>query len=241
MPRPTSGATPASPVTATDTVADAAAADVPTAASGHPGAARRRQRSVRVSVAVGLLSVATLLVVAALLTGSATWTSLSSVVALACGWAAARIIHTELAQSRRDAAVDRAEQAAAYRRMFAQRADEHAAFTTAMHDRLSSRERQVEELSLARRLAEQRVTAAEDRVRREARRAVDAQQRVGELTSRVEELEAAQAERADELAVWTSELDGSTLPDLADLAGLVAWEQRVSAGSVDNAPERRHA
>ena len=86
---------------------------------------RRRQRSVRVTVAVALLSVASAAVVLALPTQSALWLSIASVLALACGWAAARIIYTELLQSRREAATDRAEQAQAYRTMFHERAAEH--------------------------------------------------------------------------------------------------------------------
>jgi xanthine/uracil permease len=65
---------------------------------------RRRQRSVRVTVAVALLSVATLVVILALPTQSAGWLSASSVIALVCGFAAARIIYNELVQSRREAA-----------------------------------------------------------------------------------------------------------------------------------------
>ena len=58
----------------------------------------------------------------------------------ACGWAAARIIYTELAQSRRDNAADRAAQAQAYKSLFSERASEHAEFTTAMTDRIAARE-----------------------------------------------------------------------------------------------------
>ena len=104
---------------------------------------RRRQRSVRVTVAVVLLSLATVAVLLALPTQSPVWLSISSVLALACGWAAARIVYTELAQSRRDSAADRAAQAQAYRSLFSERASEHAEFTTAMTDRLAARDREV--------------------------------------------------------------------------------------------------
>ena len=83
---------------------------------------RRRQRSVRVTVAVALLSAATAAVVLALPTQSAGWLSFSSVLALACGFAASRIIYSELLQSRREAATDRAAQAQTYRSMFSERA-----------------------------------------------------------------------------------------------------------------------
>src|SRR4051812_45966893 len=103
---------------------------------------RRRQRSVRVTVAVALLSLATALVLLSLPTQSPVWLSTSAVLSLACGWAAARIVYSELVQSRREAAADRAEQAKAYRSMFAERASEHAEFTTSMTDRLRRRGRE---------------------------------------------------------------------------------------------------
>ena len=69
---------------------------------------RRRQRSVRVTVAVVLLTVATLAVLAALPTQSPVLLSISAVAALVLGWAALRIVWTEVLQSRRDHAADRA-------------------------------------------------------------------------------------------------------------------------------------
>ena len=52
-------------------------------------------------------------------------------------------------QSRRDAAADRAGQAQAYRSMYAERASEHAEFTTVMTDRLTRRDREVADLTTA--------------------------------------------------------------------------------------------
>src|SRR5262245_26446490 len=114
-------------------------------ASSSPS--RRRQRSVRVTVAVALLGLATLAVILALPTASVAWMGAASVLSLVCGWAAARIIYNELAQSRREAAADRAAQAQAYRTMFSARAEEHAEFTTAMTDKLARSDREVRELS----------------------------------------------------------------------------------------------
>jgi hypothetical protein len=167
---------------------------------------RRRQRSVRVTVAVALLSLATALVLLSLPTQSPVWLSISAVLALACGWAAARIVYSELVQSRREAAADRAEQAKAYRSMFAERASEHAEFTTSMTDRLARRDREVAQLESTLVSAETRAMQAEARVQREARRANDATARAEELGERVEELEEAlvirRAEEVDELAGW---------------------------------------
>ena len=164
-----------------------------------PSPNRRRQSSVRVTVAVALLGVSTLVVVLALPTQSAGWLSVSSVVALLCGFAAARIVYNELLQSRRLAAVDRAAQARAYRSMFSERAEEHAEFTTAMTERLASRDHSVRELEGTIAQAETRAMEAETRVRREARRANQAQEQVAELQ---QELEIRKAEEADELATW---------------------------------------
>ena len=191
---------------------------------------RRRQRSVRVTVAVVLMSIATLAVVLALPTQSALWLSAASVLALACGWAAARIVYSELVQSRRDAAADRSAQANAYRSLFSERAEEHAKFTTAMTDRLVRRDREVAELEATVVLAEKRAIEAETRVQREARRANEAQELVAELQER---LEIRQAEEADQLAGWDPELD--TVVDL------LAWEERVAAGTLPEQAEQKHA
>ena len=167
---------------------------------------RRRQRSVRITVAVFVLGVATVAVLLALPSQSPVWLSLASLLALACGWTSARIVYSELLQSRREAAADRAAQAQAYRTMFTERASEHAEFTTSMTDRLVRRNRENEELTSALVAAKARAAAAETRVQREARRANDALDRVQELTGRVHELEEAlviqHAEEVDELASW---------------------------------------
>jgi hypothetical protein len=180
----------------------------PVAASSlrTPRPGRRRQRSVRVTVAVCLLGLATAVVLLALPTQSPLWLSVAAVLALACGWTAARIVYSELVQSRREAALDRAAQAQAYRSMFAERATEHAAFTTSMTDRLIRRDREYAELESALVAAQARAIAAEARVQRESRRANDAAERVQELVARVDDLEEAlairHAEEVDELASW---------------------------------------
>ena len=61
-----------------------------------------------------LLSVATVAVLASLPTQSALWLSLASVTGLGLSWAALRIMWTEVLQSRRENAADRAAAAAAY-------------------------------------------------------------------------------------------------------------------------------
>jgi|SRR5689334_6178489 len=215
---------------ASPSVPAASSVTAPTTPASGPRPGRRRQRSVRVTVAVALLGVATALVLLALPTQSPLWLSVASVVALASGWAAARIVYTELAQSRREAAADRAAQAQAYRSMFSERASEHAEFTTAMTDRIVRRDAEIAELETTVVAAEKRAIEAEARVQREARRANDAQEKVVELTERVQELEIRKAEEDDELATWHSELD-VPLPVVDSVVDLMAWEERVSVGA----------
>jgi hypothetical protein len=215
---------------------------------------RRRQRSVRVTVAVVLLSCATLAVVAALPTGSFAWMAAASVLALSCAWASARIIYTELAQSRRESARDRAAQAQAYQVMFSERAEEHAEFTTAVTDKIARSEREVRELTATIVLAERRVAEAESRVQREARRAQELETSVAALT---EELAARQAEEDAELAGWDPanlELarqfrlpgmgeDGydDTYGDLDTVVDLLAWEEKVAQATAPAEAEKKHA
>ena len=190
---------------------------------------RRRQRSVRVTVAVLLLSLATVGVVVALGLATVAALSVSSVLALLSGWAAARIVWTELAQTRRAQARDRAAQARDFRDLFVSRSAEHAAFASAMTDRLAARDREVRDLGGTLRLSEARASAAEDRLRREARRLVAAQQRVAELE---DALTIRRAEEADELACWSASTP-DTVPDL------LAWEVRSQPAPLE--PRRQHA
>jgi hypothetical protein len=193
--------------------------------------ARRRQRSVRVTVAVGLLAAATLVVFIALPTQSPLWLSFSSVFALLCGATASRIVYTELLQSRQEAAADRAAQAAAYKEMFTERAAEHAEFTSAMTDRLAARDKSIQELESTIVLAEARAIEAETRVKRESRRANEAQELVTQLQ---EQLEIRKAEQADELASWEG-MDVETVVDL------LAWEEKVQAAAGESQEDRKHA
>jgi len=129
-------------------------------AAKRPGSRnRRRQRSVRVTVAVGLLSLATLAVLGSLPTQSPLWLSLASTSAIVLSWAALRITWTEVLQSRRENSADRAAAATAYRELFSVRAAEHAEFTEAMTERLA-------EAHLAQRELEGLVAYQEGRARR---------------------------------------------------------------------------
>ena len=90
--------------------------------TGTRTSVRRRQRSVRVTVAVALLATATVVVLVSLTTRSVLWLSIGAVLALALSWAALRMMWTEVLQSRRENAADRAAAAAAYVDLFTVRA-----------------------------------------------------------------------------------------------------------------------
>ncbi|MBO9522541.1 MAG: hypothetical protein J7518_13460 [Nocardioidaceae bacterium] len=170
--------------------------------------ARRRQRSVRVTVAVALLGVATVAVLLALPTQSPALLSVSSVAAVALGWAALRIVWTEVLQSRRENAADRAAAANAYRSLFTERAAEHAEFTTAMTERLAASNLSVRELQGA--LVQSQQLAAAEKVRAETAEAatVQAQQRVAELEKSIELLreEAAAVTDVEDLVAFDEQV-----------------------------------
>jgi hypothetical protein len=188
--------------------------------------ARRRQRSVRVTVAVVLLSVATAAVLAALPTQSPVLLSASSVAALVLGWASLRIMWTEVLQSRRENAADRAAAASAYKSLFSLRAAEHAEFTTAMTERLAESNLSVRELQGA--LVQAQRQAADALVRAESAEQTldDAHRRVGELEQSIEVLRAErEAEEADALASW--EAEGGE-PARGSVDELVTWESKAA-------------
>ncbi len=187
---------------------------------------RRRQRSVRVTVAVALLCLATLVVTGALLIGTLWATSTASVVALLAGWASVRILLNEIVQTRTEAARDRAQQAQAYRVIFCARVAEHDRFVTSMNERVTARETDIQALHGIVGLAQARAVEAQARVRTESQRTVQLQSRLDELTRELEEERA----DADSLASW----DGAVASTVVDL---LAWEERASA----DAPTRKHA
>jgi hypothetical protein len=178
---------------------------------------RRRQRSVRVTVSVALLSTATLAVLASLPAQSPLWLSLASVAALALSWAALRIMWTEVLQSRRENAADRAAAATAYRTLFSVRAAEHAEFTTAMTERLA-------EAHLSQRELEGLVTQHETRAQR-------AESQLSAEQLRVHALEASLTAIRDG--------DGDAVVDL------VAWDeqagQKVAAKTAKKRPALKRA
>ena len=171
--------------------------------ASRPASARRRQRSVRVTVAVALLAAATGLVVIALPTQSPLLLRLASVGAIVLSWAALRMMWTEVLQTRRDHARERAAQATTYKTLFAERAAEHATFTTALTDNLAAAQQQIHELSGG--LAQEQALRARAEVSLEATngKLVEAHKKVNDLESQVVRLQAeVEAAADDALASW---------------------------------------
>ena len=165
------------------------------------------------------MALATIAVIAALPTRSVTWLSAATVVALVLAWAALRMMWTEVLQSRRENAADRAATAAAYEDLFSQRAVEHAEFTSAMTERLASSQTTMRELEGALVAQQRRAATAEVRLADSNRRLDEARSQVSQLEG---ELTERQAELADALASWESEGGGGDDP-----AGLADFERRA--------------
>lgn len=180
---------------------------------------RRVQRSLRAVVATGLLVAAGLAVIVSVVTG--VWVSAAAVAAVVVGAAVARIGHTEVVQTRRDAAAARAGQARAFGADFTRILREQRAFAAAMTARLAQRDRAVIELTGTVRIAERRADAAETRVKREARRAQEVQERLSVLLDEV----------LAQSPVATVEAEMSDLPTIVDL---LAWEERVTLAAVQS-------
>jgi len=190
--------------------------------------ARRRQRSTRLVAAVALLVVAAGVVGIALATMSPFAMGASPLVVLALGAAATRITHSELMQTRRDAARDRAQQAQAYVALDARRTAEQTTLTETLTGRIAAGNQTIHELEGSLADAQRRLAEEHRRMNAEARRADVAEQRLVEEGRRSEEADL----RAAEAIVAVAELE----QEIADLkAEIVAWEHAASQ------PARRHA
>ena len=187
--------------------------------------ARRRQRSTRLTVAAGLIVLAALAVLGAALSGSWLLVTIAAALGVVLGASATRITHSELLQTRRDAARDRAAQAQSYRDLTVARTAEHAEFTAAMQARAERQETALAELEGALTSAQRRAAAATRKLNTEARRAEVAEQEGRAVSVRLEEAE----ERAAEAVVRVAELEAEVDALRAELA---VWHTE---------PVRRHA
>lgn len=206
---------------------------------------RRRQRSVRVTVAVALLAVATVVVLGALLAGGALWLGAAAVLAWAAGVSASRIISNELAASRRDHARDRAEQAQAYSDLAVQRSTEQERFAATMKQKVEDHASTIKRMKASLRLAEKRAEFAEQTADRNKVAVAKAHQEIATLKARIAELESELA--AERLRASEAAEPAESVFDLDSLAGhgdvptvvdLASWDERTSAQPLD---QRKHA
>jgi hypothetical protein len=177
---------------------------------------RKVQRSVRVTLATGMVAFAALAVVVAVAT--ATWVEGAAVLAVLLGAVAVRVVYSEVTQTRRETARERAAQARSFTDHMSTTLADHAVFTSRMSARLAERDTTITELRGTVRLAEARADEAEQRVRREARRANDAQERLASLL--VEVMTQRGAASDDDLDAELAEL-----PTVVDL---LSWDDAAT-------------
>jgi TolA-binding protein len=184
---------------------------------------------VRLTVASCLLAAAVALVVPTVLVGGGTSVSVAAVVALLAGLVASRIVYAEVVQTRAHASRDRVEQARAFEAAITRNLSEHAEFTTLMSGRLRERDGTIRELQGTLRLAERRADDAESRVKREARRANEAQHRLSVLLDEVAAHQAALQAAVHTDGDTTEAASTEELSELPTIVDLLAWEERLTA------------
>ena len=189
---------------------------------------RRVQRSVRVVVAVGLLTVAGVAVLSSLLADNGL--GVAAVGAVVAGGTASHIVYTEVTHTRSLAARERAEQARTFGAALVDVHREHRLFSDAMSTRLVDRDRMVQlrdttiaQLRGTLRLAESRIGELDERARCESRRADDAQERLSALLDEV----------LAQPPLPAFDAGASELPTVVDL---LAWEDRVAQAAAASQP-----
>ena len=171
---------------------------------------RRRRRSTRITVAAGLLVLAALEVTGAALSGSWLVVTCAAGLGVLLGAAATRITHSELADSRREAAADRATQAKAYAALSEQRIAEHSSYISDMLARISEREHALEELEEALCAAQKRAAESARKRNAEGRRAAGLQVSLAMAEDRHQQALIRISQLEQEVVVLRAELDSVT-------------------------------
>ncbi len=166
-------------------------------------AARRRQRSTRITVSAALVALSGLLVVIALAVQVGWLTVLAAVGAFALGAAATKIMHSEVMLARTEAAYDRAVQAKEFAAITRQRAEENSQFAAAMQKRIIEREDTIVALEDALTGAQKQAAEQTLKLNAEARRAEVAERRGQQVSAQLAEAE----ERAAQAIVAVAELE----------------------------------
>lgn len=186
-------------------------------------AARRRQRSGRVTGSVALLTAASAFVAGALAVGSARVSQAALVAVLVAAWATLRIMWTDVLAVRHEHALDRSRTARAAANLARRRAAQNDAFVTSMTDLLAVSRRTAHEMANAAATALQQKAQLEVQVQAERRRAADDAARIAALEREVEALAA------------EAELHRTGVSDL------MSFEERVRRASTVDAQDRRLA
>jgi len=189
---------------------------------------RRRTRSRRIVAACSVLAAAFLVVAVALVVETLAALTAAAVVALLAGIVAARVLVGELAQTRREWAKDRAEQARSYQGVMAARMREQAVYAASITDEVTRQARTITELHGERRLLECRLAELVARLRTETYRSAELQADLSDLRAEAEEI------AAEGGTGW----DGADVPTIVDLLN---WEQAVAAPAVDSTGQRKPA
>ncbi|MCW2832125.1 MAG: putative multidomain rane protein [Nocardioides sp.] len=169
-------------------------------------AARRRQRSTRLSAAVALLGLSALLVLGAVVSGSLLFACLAGVAAVALGGAATKMTNTELAESRVEAARDRAEQARAYAELTERKTAENVAFALDMRRKIAAREEVIAGLEKALINSQRLMFEQTRKLGAEARRADTAERTLADSEDRAAHAIVLVAELEAEIDVLRAEL-----------------------------------
>lgn len=141
-----------------------------------------------------LLAVAGVLVAGALVSGSWLLLTIAAAASVVLGSAATRITYTELSDTRRDAARDRAELARDYRDLSVVRSAEHHRFVTGVEVQINAQQVRITRVEGALEAARAEAGVAQRRLVEVTARAERAETRGTELAARLEEAEAARTE-----------------------------------------------
>jgi DNA repair exonuclease SbcCD ATPase subunit len=165
--------------------------------------ARRRQRSLRLTVSSLLIVAALLIVGAAIAYGSVGYLAAAAVLGVFACALATRLVYAELVQSRVSAGQGRAELAREFLELTVTRTEENDDFQVAMIDRIRRREVAVVELEAALTAAQHRAAEATRKRNAETTRADSAEATARDASVRLEEVE----EQAAEALVRVTELE----------------------------------
>ncbi len=162
------------------------------------------------TAAVGLILLAALVVTGAALSGSWLLVTIAAGLGVALGAAATRITHTELVESRVEAARDRAAQAAAYNQLTELRTAEHSSYVADVSTRLSEKEQALAELEEALSLSQRRAATSTRKRNAEGRRAAGLQVQLSGAEERAAMAQLRVVELEQEVLALRAELDTVT-------------------------------